>query len=98
MATCGSPLGSWTASQSGWARATSDSAAARNGASQIPGVRPSAAMAAASPSIGVGKSSFVRSQSPMAGWKPSSSWNTSKGHSAAAARLARRSASVTPWK
>ena len=72
-----------------------EAGAARNGAIQMPGVRPSPAMAPASRPARTGTSSFVVSQSPMAGWKPSSSWNTSNGHSAARARFERRSASVT---
>ena len=39
--------------------------------------------------------SLVVSQSPIAGWNPSSIWKTSNGHEPASARLAARSRSVT---
>ena len=39
-----------------------------NGASQMPGVYPAAAMAAATPSTPEGNLAFVTNQSPMADW------------------------------
>lgn len=98
MPTSGAPLAWCTASQSGWCVVTSASGEARKGASQIPGVRPAASIEVASSSSGAGKVPLVDSQSPIAAWKPSSTWNTSNDQSLASARLARTSASVTAWK
>jgi hypothetical protein len=83
---------------SGWAWATSEDGDTMNGASQIPGVNPAAAMDVATPSTPEGNRSLVTSQSPTADWNPSSSWNTPKGQSPANARLSRTSASATPSK
>ena len=74
--------------QSGCRRASSESGAARKGASQMPGRRPRAAMSAASLSRRDGNFALVSSQSPMAAWYPSSSWKTSKGHAVGGGEVA----------
>src|SRR5205814_1562037 len=84
--------------QSGCAAASAEPGAARNGAIHRPGRRPADAMAVASVSSDDGNLSLVVNQSPIADWKPSSIWNTSKGQASASARFLRTSSSVTRSK